>query len=135
MYPDVVLMCSWPASSLMASTDDGTLDRDLPSAQIDVGPLQRDDLAAPKPGVSADAGRPVSVPPSLVRPRRTTGCRARRPQRCHPGALPDRRHAALAPAYTPRRPTETVLYSVVREQLETCLHWARETHDKPLRAT
>lgn len=40
--------------------------------------------------------------------------------------------ATLAPAYTPRRPTETVLYGVVREQLETFLRWTRETYDKPL---
>ena len=40
--------------------------------------------------------------------------------------------AALAPAYTPRRPTETVLYGVVRENLETFLRWTRETYEKAL---
>jgi len=40
--------------------------------------------------------------------------------------------AALAPAYRPRRPTETVLYRVVREHLETFLEHARETYDAPL---
>jgi hypothetical protein len=39
---------------------------------------------------------------------------------------------ALAPAYRPRRPTETVLYAVVREHLETFLAHARETYDAPL---
>ena len=40
--------------------------------------------------------------------------------------------ATLAPPYAPRRPTETLLYGVVREQLETFVRWARETYDKPL---
>jgi len=40
--------------------------------------------------------------------------------------------AALAPAYRPRRPTETVLYRVVREHLETFLEHARDTYDAPL---
>ena len=40
--------------------------------------------------------------------------------------------AALAPAYRPRRPTETVLYGVVRDHLETFLAHARETYDAPL---
>ncbi len=38
----------------------------------------------------------------------------------------------LAPAYRPRRPTETVLYSVVRTHLETFLAHARETYEAPL---
>jgi hypothetical protein len=38
----------------------------------------------------------------------------------------------LAPAYRPRRPTETVLYSVVRSHLETFLAYARETYEAPL---
>ena len=38
----------------------------------------------------------------------------------------------LAPAYRPRRPTETVLYEVVRRHLETFLVHARETYDAPL---
>lgn len=38
----------------------------------------------------------------------------------------------LAPAYTPRRPTETVLYGLVREHLGTFLRWARETYARPL---
>ena len=38
----------------------------------------------------------------------------------------------LAPAYRPRRPTETVLYAVVRRHLETFLAHARETYDAPL---
>jgi hypothetical protein len=40
--------------------------------------------------------------------------------------------AVLAPAYTPRRPTETALYGIVRDHLETFLRWARETYAKPL---
>ena len=40
--------------------------------------------------------------------------------------------AALAPAYLPRRPTETVLYRTVRETLETFLAHARETYERPL---
>ena len=40
--------------------------------------------------------------------------------------------ARLAPAYAPRRPTETVLYGVVREHLETFLAHTRETYEKPL---
>jgi len=39
---------------------------------------------------------------------------------------------ALAPAYRPRRPTETALHRVVREHLETFLAHTRETHDAPL---
>jgi hypothetical protein len=38
----------------------------------------------------------------------------------------------LAPPYTPRRPTETVLYAVVRDHLETFLRFTRETYEKPL---
>jgi hypothetical protein len=34
--------------------------------------------------------------------------------------------AALAPAYLPRRPTETVLYGLVRQHLESFLAYARE---------
>jgi len=37
--------------------------------------------------------------------------------------------AALAPPYVPRRPTETVLYSLVRENLESFLAHAREHYD------
>ena len=40
--------------------------------------------------------------------------------------------SALAPAYRPRRPTETVLYSVVRQHLETFLAHAREMYEAPL---
>ena len=40
--------------------------------------------------------------------------------------------ATLAPAYAPRRPTETALYGIVRDNLETFLAWARETYAKPL---
>jgi len=40
--------------------------------------------------------------------------------------------ATLAPAYAPRRPTETVLYGVVLSQLETFLAHTRETYAKPL---
>jgi hypothetical protein len=40
--------------------------------------------------------------------------------------------ARLAPAYQPRRPTETVLYRVVRDTLETFLAQARETYAAPL---
>jgi hypothetical protein len=40
--------------------------------------------------------------------------------------------AVLAPVYRPRRPTETVLYAVVRKHLETFLQHARETYDAPL---
>jgi hypothetical protein len=35
----------------------------------------------------------------------------------------------LAPAYLPRRPTETVLYGLVREHLESFLSHAREHYD------
>ena len=38
----------------------------------------------------------------------------------------------LAPAYAPRRPTETVLYGAVRSHLETFLAHTRETYEKPL---
>jgi hypothetical protein len=40
--------------------------------------------------------------------------------------------ARLAPAYQPRRPTETVLYRVVHDTLETFLAHARETYAAPL---
>jgi len=40
--------------------------------------------------------------------------------------------AALAPAYLPRRPTETVLYGLVRQHLETFLAYAREQYDRGL---
>lgn len=40
--------------------------------------------------------------------------------------------AGLAPAYRPRRPTETVLYAVVRDHLETFLAHARDTYEAPL---
>jgi hypothetical protein len=40
--------------------------------------------------------------------------------------------ASLAPAYAPRRPTETVLYGIVRDHLESFLRWTRETYEKPL---
>ena len=40
--------------------------------------------------------------------------------------------ARLAPAYQSRKPTETVLYGVVRETLETFLSHARETYCAPL---
>jgi hypothetical protein len=40
--------------------------------------------------------------------------------------------ASLAPPYTPRRPTETVLYRVVRETLDTFVAHARETYERPL---
>jgi len=36
---------------------------------------------------------------------------------------------ALAPAYLPRRPTETVLYALVRQNLESFLAYAREHYD------
>src|SRR5207253_2395891 len=34
------------------------------------------------------------------------------------------------PAYAPRRPTDTVLYAIVREHLETFLAHARESYEK-----
>jgi len=37
--------------------------------------------------------------------------------------------AALAPAYLPRRPTETVLYALVRQNLGTFLAYAREHYE------
>ena len=40
--------------------------------------------------------------------------------------------SALAPAYRPRRPTETVLYSVMRDYLETFLPHARDSYEAPL---
>ncbi len=40
--------------------------------------------------------------------------------------------AALAPAYAPRRPTETVVYGLVREHLESFLAHAREHYDDGL---
>ena len=40
--------------------------------------------------------------------------------------------AHLAPPYQPRKPTETVLYGVVSETLETFLAHARETYSSPL---
>jgi hypothetical protein len=40
--------------------------------------------------------------------------------------------ASLAPPYVPRRPTETVLYRVVRESLDTFVAHARETYERPL---
>lgn len=40
--------------------------------------------------------------------------------------------AALAPAYAPRRPTETVLYGLVREHLESFLAYAREHYERGL---
>jgi hypothetical protein len=39
---------------------------------------------------------------------------------------------ALAPAYRPRRPTETVLYAVVSDHLETFLAHARKSYEAPL---
>jgi hypothetical protein len=40
--------------------------------------------------------------------------------------------AALAPAYRPRRPTETVLYGIVRDHLESFLEYARDSYEAPL---
>ena len=40
--------------------------------------------------------------------------------------------STLAPAYRPRRPTETVLYGVVRDYLETFLAHARDSYEAPL---
>ncbi len=40
--------------------------------------------------------------------------------------------SALAAAYRPRRPTETVLYAVVRDWLETFLAHARDTYEAPI---
>ena len=40
--------------------------------------------------------------------------------------------AALAPAYVPRRPTETVLHRAVRENLDSFLAHTRETYERPL---
>jgi Putative transposase/Transposase zinc-binding domain len=37
--------------------------------------------------------------------------------------------AALAPAYAPRRPTETILYALVRQHLESFLAYARDHYD------
>jgi len=37
--------------------------------------------------------------------------------------------AVLAPAYLPRRPTETVLYGIVRQNLASFLAYAREHYD------
>jgi hypothetical protein len=42
--------------------------------------------------------------------------------------------SALAPAYIPRRPTETVLYGLVREHLASFLAHAREHYDRGLPA-
>jgi hypothetical protein len=47
------------------------------------------------------------------------------------GEVPPVPLAALAPAYCPHRPTETALYRVVSEHLETFLAHARETYSKP----
>lgn len=49
-----------------------------------------------------------------------------------PHALSKMAVAALSAAYRPRRPTETVLYSIVREHLETFLAHARESYGAPL---
>jgi Putative transposase/Transposase zinc-binding domain len=46
-------------------------------------------------------------------------------------ALP-RAVAALAPAYRPRRPTETVLYGMVRDHLESFLEYVRDSYEAPL---
>ena len=40
--------------------------------------------------------------------------------------------SALASPYAPRRPTESVLYEMVRRHLESFIRWARETYEKPL---
>jgi hypothetical protein len=40
--------------------------------------------------------------------------------------------AVLAPAYAPRRPTETVLYGLVRQHLESFLAHAREHYESGL---
>lgn len=40
--------------------------------------------------------------------------------------------AALAPAYAPRRSTETVLYALVRHNLESFLAYACQHYDKGL---
>lgn len=40
--------------------------------------------------------------------------------------------SVLAPAYRPRRPTETVLHELVREHLETFLEHARDTYGAPV---
>src|SRR5271155_5089420 len=45
------------------------------------------------------------------------------------GPREGRHVAALAPAYTPRRPTETVLYALVHEHLESFLAHTREHYD------
>lgn len=40
--------------------------------------------------------------------------------------------ASLAAPYSPRRPTDTVLHTVVREHLATFLRFTRDTYEKPL---
>ncbi len=40
--------------------------------------------------------------------------------------------AALAPAYVPRRPTDTALYGLVREHLESFLTYARDNYERGL---
>jgi hypothetical protein len=40
--------------------------------------------------------------------------------------------ARLAAPYRPRKPTETILYGVVRDHLETFLAYARDTYERPL---
>ena len=47
-------------------------------------------------------------------------------------ALAQRLVAALAPAYAPRRPSETVLHGLVKEHLEEFLAHARENYAGPL---
>jgi hypothetical protein len=48
------------------------------------------------------------------------------------GVSPKERSDTVTPEYAARRPTETVLYGIVRDHLETFLAHARETYDRGL---
>jgi hypothetical protein len=70
-------------------------------------------------------GRLRAVADSLATPQ----VRPRSRARAWHGPREGRPVAALAPPYTPRRPTETVRYALVREHLESFLAHAREHYD------
>ncbi len=91
-----------------------------------VGPPRGPSTAPP---LAADS--PETLPDGHAIGSRAAFCRGRAAAREPPWPL---LVAALAPAYAPRRPTETVVYGLVRQHLESFLAHAREHYDRGLPA-
>ena len=99
------------------------------AAKLSAGEVERVDGRASRITRGEKRPRP-RPPPELSR----TATAARKLPESRGGSLArdgDARRlvAALAPAYLPRRPTETVLYGLVRQHLESFLAHAREHYD------